>query len=117
MTPDQQKIVDFITEKNKTKFYFKDFLDIFPEKGPREVKKILTSMVQCEVMEFWSSGSTTMSEQYFAMLSPDARDQALAAYPLGIGTPEDVAQTIVFLLSDSGKWITGQTVVMDGGRY
>ena len=60
MTPDQQKIVDFITEKNKTKFYFKDFLDIFPEKGPREVKKILTSMVQCEVMEFWSSGSTTM---------------------------------------------------------
>lgn len=60
MTPDQQKIVDFIAEKNKTKFYFKDFLDIFPEKGPREVKKILTSMVQCEVMEFWSSGSTTM---------------------------------------------------------
>lgn len=60
MTPDQQKIVDFISEKNKTKFYFKDFLDIFPEKGPREVKKILTSMVQCEVMEFWSSGSTTM---------------------------------------------------------
>ena len=54
MTPDQQKIVDFISEKNKTKFYFKDFLDIFPEKGPREVKKILTSMVQCEVMEFWS---------------------------------------------------------------
>ena len=60
---------------------------------------------------------TPMSEQYFAMLSPDARDQALAAYPLGIGTPEDVAQTIVFLLSDSGKWITGQTVVLDGGRY
>lgn len=60
MTPDQQKIVDFIAAKNKTKFYFKDFLEIFPEKGPREVKKILTSMVQCEVMEFWSSGSTTM---------------------------------------------------------
>ena len=60
MTPNQQKIVDFITAKNKTNFYFKDFLDIFPEKGPREVKKILTSMVQCEVMEFWSSGSTTM---------------------------------------------------------
>ena len=60
MTPEQQKIVDFISAKNKTKFYFKDFLEIFPDKGPREVKKILTSMVQCEVMEFWSSGSTTM---------------------------------------------------------
>jgi NAD(P)-dependent dehydrogenase (short-subunit alcohol dehydrogenase family) len=60
---------------------------------------------------------TPMSERYFAMLDPDARNQALAAYPLGIGTPEDVAQTIVFLLGDSGKWITGQTAVMDGGRY
>lgn len=60
---------------------------------------------------------TPMNEQYFAMLSPDARDQTLAAYPLGIGTPEDVAQTVVFLLSNSGKWITGQTIVMDGGRY
>ena len=60
MTPDQQLIVDFISTKNKTKFYFKDFLEIFPDKGPREVKKILTAMVQSEIMEFWSSGSTTM---------------------------------------------------------
>ncbi|MFT4300219.1 MAG: dissimilatory sulfite reductase D family protein [Desulfovibrio sp.] len=60
MTPDQQLIVDFISTKNKTKFYFKDFLEIFSDKGPREVKKILTAMVQSEIMEFWSSGSTTM---------------------------------------------------------
>ncbi len=60
MTPDQQLIVDFISTKNKTKFYFKDFLEVFPDKGPREVKKILTAMVQSEIMEFWSSGSTTM---------------------------------------------------------
>jgi len=60
MTPDEQKIVDFINSKGKTKFYFNDFLDVFPDKGPRQVKKILTAMVQTEVMEFWSSGSTTM---------------------------------------------------------
>lgn len=60
MIPDQQLIVDFIGTKNKTKFYFKDFLEIFPDKGPREVKKLLTAMVQSEIMEFWSSGSTTM---------------------------------------------------------
>lgn len=60
MIPDQQLIVDFISTKNKTKFYFKDFLEIFPDKGPREVKKLLTAMVQSEIMEFWSSGSTTM---------------------------------------------------------
>lgn len=60
MNEDQQKIVDFIKSKSKTKFYFNDFLEIFPDKGPRDVKKVLTSMVQTEILEFWSSGSTTM---------------------------------------------------------
>ena len=60
---------------------------------------------------------TPMNEQYLAMLSNDARDQTLSAYPFGLGTPEDIAQTVVFLLRDSSKWITGQTIVMDGGRY
>ena len=36
-------------------------------------------------------------------------------YPLGIGKPEDVANTIVFLLSDLSNWITGTTIKMDGG--
>lgn len=60
MTEDQQKIVDFINSKSKTKFYFNDFLELFPGEGPRGVKKILTSMVNAEILEFWSSGSTTM---------------------------------------------------------
>jgi hypothetical protein len=60
MTEEQQKIVDFIKSKNKSKFYFNDFLEVFPDKGPRDVKKVLTSMVQGEILEFWSSGSTTM---------------------------------------------------------
>ena len=37
-------------------------------------------------------------------------------YPLGIGEPEDVAKLIIFLLSNSSKWITGQNIVIDGGR-
>ncbi|MDL2314220.1 dissimilatory sulfite reductase D family protein [Desulfovibrio sp. OttesenSCG-928-C14] len=61
MNEDQQKIVDFLKSKtNKSKFYFNDFLEIFPDKGPRDVKKILTSLVNAEELEFWSSGSTTM---------------------------------------------------------
>lgn len=61
MNEEQQKIVDFLQGKtSKTKFYFNDFLPLFPEKGPREVKKVLTSMINAEVLEFWSSGSTTM---------------------------------------------------------
>lgn len=39
-----------------------------------------------------------------------------AAYPLGrIGEPEDVAQAIAFLASARSSWITGQTLVLDGG--
>lgn len=61
MDAEQQKVVDFLKSKtSKTKFYFQDFLEVFPDKGPREVKKVLTSMINAEILEFWSSGSTTM---------------------------------------------------------
>jgi NAD(P)-dependent dehydrogenase (short-subunit alcohol dehydrogenase family) len=35
--------------------------------------------------------------------------------PLGLGTPEDVANTIVFFLSDASRWITGTNLIMGGG--
>lgn len=62
LTEDQQKVVDFLKEREsrRSKFYFKDFLPIFPDKGPRQVKKVLTELVNGQVLEFWSSGSTTM---------------------------------------------------------
>lgn len=37
-------------------------------------------------------------------------------YPLGIGTPQDIAPTVRFLLSDDSRWITGQQFTVDGGR-
>jgi len=38
------------------------------------------------------------------------------ALPLGrIGAPEDIGQAIVFLASDAASWITGDTLVIDGG--
>lgn len=37
-------------------------------------------------------------------------------YPLGIGTPSDIAPVVEFLLSDKSGWITGQQIVVDGGR-
>ena len=36
-------------------------------------------------------------------------------YPLGYGEPEDVANTIAFLLSDASKWMTGSELILDGG--
>lgn len=37
-------------------------------------------------------------------------------YPLGIGTPNDIAPVVEFLLSDHSKWMTGQQILVDGGR-
>ncbi len=37
-------------------------------------------------------------------------------YPLGYGEPDDVAYCITFLLSDASKWMTGQDIILDGGR-
>ncbi len=36
-------------------------------------------------------------------------------HPLGFGQPEDVAYAAGFLLSDAARWITGTTLVVDGG--
>jgi NAD(P)-dependent dehydrogenase (short-subunit alcohol dehydrogenase family) len=33
-----------------------------------------------------------------------------------LGDPEDIAGAAVFLASRAGRWITGQTIVIDGGR-
>ena len=62
MADDKDVVVDFLKSKSssKSKFYFKDFLELFPDKGPRDVNKVLTKLVNEEVLEFWSSGSTTM---------------------------------------------------------
>ena len=36
-------------------------------------------------------------------------------HPLGFGQPEDVANGVVFLMSDASRWVTGSTLVIDGG--
>ena len=38
--------------------------------------------------------------------------------PLGrVGQPRDVAKTVVFLASEGGEFITGQTIWVDGGLF
>jgi 3-oxoacyl-[acyl-carrier protein] reductase len=43
-------------------------------------------------------------------------DEVAQAYPLKrLGVPEDTAKAAAFLLSDDASWITGETLVVDGG--
>lgn len=58
---------------------------------------------------------TPMSENLLNSLSNDARQDIEKMHPLGIGSVEDVAHACVFLLSDVSKWITGASMVVDGG--
>jgi len=53
-----------------------------------------------------------------AGMTEKARAAVTAAIPMGrVGSPEDVAGTIVFLLSDAAGYITGQVLGVDGGFH
>jgi 3-oxoacyl-[acyl-carrier protein] reductase len=48
----------------------------------------------------------------------EVRDEFSRLIPLGrVGTPEEVAAVVVFLASDEARYITGQTIVVDGGIF
>lgn len=58
---------------------------------------------------------TPMSEKSMRIWSPEQLAAVQAVHPMGFGTAEDVANSIAFLLSDMARWITGTTMVIDGG--
>ena len=55
----------------------------------------------------------------FAEALYDGREEAMSAVlPAGrLGVPDDIAGPTAFLLSDDSHWITGQTLVVDGGAH
>ena len=55
------KIVEGLEKKSKskTKFYFNDLAKILDLK-PREAKKLVNQLVANEILEYWSSGSTSL---------------------------------------------------------
>lgn len=55
-----------------------------------------------------------MTKQIFD--DPVVAERLAKDYPLGIGEPDDVLRAVEFLLSDNARWITGQQLVVDGGR-
>ena len=47
-------------KKGKSKFYLKDFYKMLPDEKNRDIKNVVNEMVREEVLEYWSSGSTTL---------------------------------------------------------
>ncbi|MBC2694556.1 MAG: dissimilatory sulfite reductase-asociated protein DsvD [Desulfobacteraceae bacterium] len=62
---DEQAAKDIIVanlkkKKGKSKFYLKDFYKMLPDEKNRDIKNVVNKMVQEEILEYWSSGSTTL---------------------------------------------------------
>lgn len=56
---------------------------------------------------------TEFSKNY---LQGEKEEIEIASTPLGrLGTPEDIAGPVAFLVSEDACWITGQTIYIDGG--
>ncbi len=68
------------------------------------VNCIAPGMVQSEMTD--EIRQTLSAEQFAAIV---------AQHPLGLGTTWDVACGAAYLLSDAARWMTGQTLVLDGG--
>ena len=72
-------------------------------------KKIRVNCILPAVVE------TEMSEMFFNTIATEAKKDILDMHPLGLGNPDDIAYTCVFLLSDASKWVTGTSLIVDGG--
>jgi 3-oxoacyl-[acyl-carrier protein] reductase len=59
---------------------------------------------------------TDMTTKNAHLYSDQFKDELKNMYPLGSGKPEDVANSVSFLLSKQARWMTGQNLIVDGGR-
>ncbi len=58
---------------------------------------------------------TPMSQSKFASSVGITEENQKHLYPFGWGEPEDVANMIIYLLSDKAKYISGQNYIIDSG--
>lgn len=75
------------------------------EQASRKVRAnaVMAGMVKTELID-------TLSQ-----LTEEDIKRDEAKYPLGYGKPEDVANAVIYLLSDASRWMTGSVIKLDGG--
>ncbi len=85
----------------------------------------INGFIRAAALEFASYGITVngvepgniLTEGIKAHRSPEFIQSMADAIPLGrLGTPQDVANAFLFLASDEASYITGTTIVVDGGQ-
>lgn len=76
------------------------------EMAPRRIRvnSLAAGAVQTPMHDRLTRGST-----------PEAAHAYESSHPLGFGEPGDIANAAVFLLGPASRWITGTTMVVDGG--
>jgi NAD(P)-dependent dehydrogenase (short-subunit alcohol dehydrogenase family) len=65
-----------------------------------------------------SIAPAVVKTKFAAALYEGRETEAAASYPLArLGVPSDIGGAAAFLTSDQSDWITGQTLVVDGGIF
>jgi len=58
---------------------------------------------------------TPMLERLARTWDASQREAVESLHPLGFGQPEDIANAAAFLVAQTGRWVTGTVLVVDGG--
>jgi len=88
--------------------------------GPYSAMKAgLVGIIKCLALEQAKHKVRVNGISPSAVVTPiwgaDQLEAQKVRHPLGLGEARDVANAAVYLLSDASRWITGTSLVMDGG--